>query len=84
MNSDSPDLKTAMLKRIHADAPRKVWTPSDFVDLASRDAVDKTLQRLTKAGHCREEHHADEQAAAAFLQRPPHFEPRARSARYLK
>ena len=49
MNSDSPDLKTAMLGRIRADEPRKVWTPSDFVDLASRDAVDKTLQRLTKA-----------------------------------
>ena len=32
-----------------ADAPRKVWTPSDFVDLASRDAIDKALQRLTKA-----------------------------------
>ena len=49
MQSDSPDLKTAMLTRIRADEPRKVWTPSDFVDLASRDAVDKTLQRLTKA-----------------------------------
>lgn len=48
MNSDSPDLKTAVLKRIRADAPRKVWTPSDFIDLASRDAVDKALQRLTK------------------------------------
>src|ERR1019366_3880997 len=53
MNRDSPDLKTAMLERIRADAPRKVWTPSDFVDLASRDAVDKTLQRLTKAGTLR-------------------------------
>jgi hypothetical protein len=49
MNGDSPDLKTAMLERIRRGAPRKVWTPSDFVDLASRDAVDKTLQRLTKA-----------------------------------
>ena len=49
MNSNSPDLKSAILNRIRADAPRKVWTPSDFVDLASRDAVDKTLQRLTKA-----------------------------------
>ena len=49
MNSNSPDLKTAILDRIRADAPRKVWTPSDFVDLASRDAVDKALQRLTKA-----------------------------------
>ena len=53
MNSDSPDLKTAMLERIRADAPRKVWTPSDFVDLASRDAVDKALQRLTKVGTLR-------------------------------
>ena len=49
MNTDSPDLKTAMLDRIRGDAPRKVWTPSDFVDLASRDAIDKALQRLTKA-----------------------------------
>jgi hypothetical protein len=49
MNSDSLDLKKAMLDRIRTDAPRKVWTPTDFVDLASRDAVDKALQRLTKA-----------------------------------
>ena len=49
MDGDSPDLKTAILERIRADTPRKAWTPSDFVDLASRDAVDKALQRLTKA-----------------------------------
>jgi hypothetical protein len=49
MDSDSPDLKTAILERIRADTPRKAWTPRDFVDLASRDAVDKALQRLTKA-----------------------------------
>lgn len=53
MTDDSPDLKTAILKRIRADAPRKVWTPTDFVDLASRDAVDKTLQRLTNAENLR-------------------------------
>lgn len=53
MNLDSPDLKTAMLARIRADAARKVWMPSDFVDLASRDAVDKVLQRQTKAGTLR-------------------------------
>jgi hypothetical protein len=53
MNSDSPDLKSAMFDRMGADATRKVWTPSDFVDLASRDAVDKALQRLTKAGTLR-------------------------------
>jgi hypothetical protein len=38
-----------VLQRIQADPPRKVWKPSDFLDLVSRDAVDKTLQRLTKA-----------------------------------
>ncbi len=49
MKGTKLDLKTAILARIHTYAPRKVWTPSDFVDLASRDAVDKALQRLTKA-----------------------------------
>jgi len=49
MTGDPLDLKTAILDRIHADMPRKAWTPSDFVDLASRDAVDKALQRLTTA-----------------------------------
>lgn len=49
MNNISTDLKPAILARLQADAPRKVWTPSDFVDLASRDAIDKALQRLTKA-----------------------------------
>ena len=50
MDSKPPDLKTAVMARIRADATRKVWAPNDFIDLASRDAVDKTLQRLTKAG----------------------------------
>lgn len=53
MISQPSDLKTAVLKRIQTDAPRKVWTPGDFVDLGSRDAVDKTLQRLTTAGELR-------------------------------
>jgi hypothetical protein len=43
-----PDLKAAILQRIDARAPKTVWTPADFLDLGSRDAVDKTLQRLTK------------------------------------
>lgn len=50
MSDDSADLKTTLLQRVQSDAPRKVWTPADFLDLGSRDAVDKTLQRLTKAG----------------------------------
>lgn len=30
------------------DAPRQVWTPADFADIGSRDAVDKALQRMVK------------------------------------
>lgn len=33
--------------------PAEVWTPSDFADLASRSAIDKTLQRLVAAGELR-------------------------------
>jgi len=47
------DLKTAILKRIEKGATRGVWTPRDFLDLGARDAVDKTLQRLTRAGSLR-------------------------------
>ena len=43
------DLKTAILARIDSGAQRGVWTPQDFLDLGTRDAVDKTLQRLTGA-----------------------------------
>jgi hypothetical protein len=30
-----------------------VWTPQDFLDLGSRDAVDQVLHRLTRNGHVR-------------------------------
>jgi hypothetical protein len=30
-----------------------VWTPADFLDLGSREAVDKTLQRMANAGSLR-------------------------------
>jgi hypothetical protein len=44
--SESSDLKTRILQRIGAGTPRSVWTAADFLDLATRDAVDKALQRL--------------------------------------
>lgn len=51
--SDNPsDLKTRIAGRIRA-TPDAVWTPVDFLDLGSREAVDKTLQRLTLASHIR-------------------------------
>jgi hypothetical protein len=51
--NDHPDIKAAVMKRIQTDAPRKVWTPTDFLDLGSRDAIDKVLQRLIKAEQLR-------------------------------
>ncbi|ABS63463.1 conserved hypothetical protein [Parvibaculum lavamentivorans DS-1] len=53
MTDTASDLKTAILRRIESGAPRGVWTPRDFLDLGGRDAVDKTLQRLTRAGNLR-------------------------------
>lgn len=53
MRRDASDLKTAILARIETGARRGVWAPRDFLDLGRRDTVDKTLQRLTRAGSLR-------------------------------
>ena len=45
-------LRDEVLLRISRH-PNGVWTPGDFVDLAGRDAIDKTLQRLAKSGDLR-------------------------------
>ncbi|HWB17947.1 MAG TPA: DUF6088 family protein [Vicinamibacterales bacterium] len=47
------DLKQQILDRIGDGAPAQVWTPVDFLDLGSRDAVDKALQRLAGSGQLR-------------------------------
>ena len=49
MLNTSPDRKASILTRVESGTPRGVWTPQDFLDLGTRDAVDKTLQRLTSA-----------------------------------
>ena len=46
------DLKARILTRIES-TPDSVWTPADFVDIGSRAAVDKALQRLVVAGDLR-------------------------------
>ncbi|MEP6763558.1 MAG: DUF6088 family protein [Gemmatimonadaceae bacterium] len=43
----APSLSTDILSRIGVGPDRGVWTPTDFGDMASRDAIDKALQRLT-------------------------------------
>lgn len=49
MGATVPSLKYRILDRISQDRRGAVWTPADFLDLGSRDAVDKALQRLVKA-----------------------------------
>lgn len=46
-------LRDAISSRIVEKAPFGVWTPIDFLDLGSRDAVDKVLQRMARAGEIR-------------------------------
>lgn len=48
-----PGLSQLILDRIAQHPPAQVWTPVDFLDLGSRDAVDKTLQRLARSGKLR-------------------------------
>lgn len=50
--AQDPTLRSRLIARI-ASRPNEVWTPRDFSDLGSRAAVDKTLQRLARAGELR-------------------------------
>ncbi len=49
MIDEPPPLRTQILDRMNRGPKSAVWTPADFLDLASRDAIDKTLQRLVTA-----------------------------------
>jgi hypothetical protein len=53
MDAQSPRLKALILDRIGQGVTGAAWTPTDFLDLGGRDAVDKTLQRLVKWGELR-------------------------------
>ncbi len=53
MNAVPPTLKSQILDRVVQGAINAVWTPRDFLDLASRDAIDKALQRMVKTGDLR-------------------------------
>ncbi|MGE0496775.1 MAG: DUF6088 family protein [Ramlibacter sp.] len=46
-------LKTAILNQIQAAGPGQVWVPADFAALGTRDAIDKTLQRMVAADELR-------------------------------
>lgn len=47
------DLKGTILSRAALQTSISVWTPNDFLDLGSRSAVDKALQRLEASGKLR-------------------------------
>lgn len=47
------DLKNQISSLIGTAAPGHVWVPNDFAYLGSRDAIDKTLQRMVQAGDLR-------------------------------
>lgn len=44
------DVADRVRSRIETADPATVWTPVDFLDVGTRDAVDKSLQRLARAG----------------------------------
>ena len=52
IQSQSKTLPQKILART-SDAPRQVWTPADFADIGSRDAVDKALQRMVRQNQLR-------------------------------
>ena len=47
------DLKQLIVSRMQSGPDRHVWTAADFLDLGSRDAVDKALQRLVATNDIR-------------------------------
>lgn len=53
MDAAFPGLKAQIVDRIGQGELSAAWTPTDFLDLGGRDAVDKTLQRLVKTGELR-------------------------------
>ena len=56
MSLKTPKLKDNIIQRIMLKNPFSVWSSSDFLDLGSREAVDKTLQRLVCSGELRRIH----------------------------
>src|SRR4051812_28541840 len=47
------DLKQLIISRVKSGPHNQVWTAADFLDLGSRDAVDKALQRLVASDDIR-------------------------------
>ena len=48
------DISDRISAQIDAAGPSHVWVPSDFATFGSRDAIDKTLQRMVSRGSLRD------------------------------
>ncbi len=53
MKKHADSIDAAILDRIRSGPKDHVWTPTEFIDLGSRAAVDKALSRNSQAGHIR-------------------------------
>lgn len=47
------DLKAGIVTQIASPNSHQVWVPTDFARLGTRDAIDKTLQRMVQDGELR-------------------------------
>ncbi|GAY20387.1 hypothetical protein SFOMI_0911 [Sphingobium fuliginis] len=79
MRGPGLDLKDALSDRMAAGGPSSVWTPQDFLDLGSRDAVDQVLHRLTRSGDVRRIARGlyDKPRLNRLTGKPTHPDPRA-------
>ena len=71
-------VSVAILDRIHSPAQPRVWTPNDFADLGSRDAVDQSLHRLVASKDLRRIARGlyDTPTANRLTGKPSHPDPR--------
>lgn len=79
MRGPGLDLKAAILGRMTQKAPFGVWTPRDFLDLGSREAVDQALHRLNHGGDIRRIARGlyDKPRVNSLTGQPTHPDPRA-------
>lgn len=79
MRGPGLDLKAAILDRMIQKAPFAAWTPRDFLDLGSREAVDQALHRLTRGGDIRRIARGlyDKPQTNSLTGQPTHPDPRA-------
>jgi hypothetical protein len=77
--TDAHNLRSEILHRISADPACTVWTAADFVDLGTRDAIDKALQRLVASDELRRIDRGlyDQPAINRLTRRPGPPDPRA-------